>query len=249
MRPLTIALAAFLVAAPAVHAAELSTYDPIGFSPDGAVFAFAEHGVQDGSGAPYANGFAIDVEDDAFVAGTPVRLGGGEPGDLSQAETFARLEGLRAQARAAIEEATGEGRWRRGDVLMFSPVTDLGRDGTEVTVNPRYIPGVIEGALTARLEAIPFANDTNGCPDFGRPIVGFRLTVEDGHHLVTLNEDASVPSSRGCPTGYRIGGIETHHPPDGTRSLAVLVQMSTIGFEGDDGRWLAVTHRGPLGTD
>lgn len=230
-------------------AAELSTYDPIGFSPDGELFAFIEYGVQDGSGAPYANGFAIRVADDAFVAGTPIRLGGGEPGDLSDAELLGSVRGLRTEARVLIEEATGEGRWRPGDLLAFSPVTDLDRDGRQVTVNPRYIPSTTDGALTAQLETIPFANDTNDCPDFGSPIVGFRLTIEDGHNLATLNEDASVPGSRGCPLDYRIGGIETYHAPDGTRSVAVLVQMLTIGFEGRDGRWLAVTHRGPIGTD
>ena len=247
MRLLSIALIAASAASAA--AAELATYEPIGFSPDGSLFAFVEHGVTDGAGAPYANGFAIRVAEDAFASGTPVRLGGGEPGDLSDAELLARLRGLRTEARTLIEEATGEGRWRAGATLAFSPVTDLDRDGRTMTVNPRYIPSVVEGALTAQLETIPFANDENGCPDTGQPIVGFRLTVEDGHSLVTLNEDASVPSSRGCPLDYRIGGVETFHAPDGTRSLVVLVQMLTVGFEGNDGRWLAVTHRGPLGTD
>ena len=234
------------IVAPA-QAAELSTYDPVGFSPDGATFAFVEYGVTDGAGAPYANGFAIDVAADRFVAGTPVRLGGGEPGDLSETELRAQVEALRTRARFLLSEAAAEGRWRRGDLLAFSPVTDLDRDGHRLSFNPDYIPTVVGGAYTALLETIPFAAGENDCPDFGQAIVGFRLTLEDGHDLVTLNDDLSVPRSRGCPIGYRIAGAETYRAPDGTRSVAILVQMSTIGFEGPDGRWLAVTHRGPLG--
>lgn len=230
-------------------AAELSTYDPIGFSPDGTRFAFAEHGVTDGAGAPYANGFVIDVASDSFVSGTPVRLGGGEPGDLSEVAIRARVEGLREEVRVLVDEAAGEASWRRGDLLAFSPVTDRDRDGRSMTVNPVYLDAIVDGTLTVQLETIPFASDENGCPDFGTPIVGFRLTLEDGHHLVTLSDDSSVPASRGCPLDYRIAGIETYRAADGTRSVAVLVQMLTIGFEGRDGRWLAVTHRGPLDGD
>lgn len=248
MRRAPAILVAIVMLVEPAAAGELSTYDPIGFSSDGGTFAFAQHGVTDGAGAPYAEAAAIDVAADAFLPDTPVRRGGGEPGDLSPAETEAALAGLRAEVRSLVDAAVGGGRWRRGDLLAFSPVTDLDRDGRGMTVNPRHIPTVIDGAITASLTMIPFPEGTNGCPD-GAPVIGFRLTLEEGGDLVTLNEDAGVPASRGCPTGYRIGGIETYHAPDGTRSLAVLVQMLTIGFEGPNGRWLAVTHRGSPGRD
>ena len=235
-----------LLAGPA-SAGDLAAYEPVGFSPDGTLFAFMESGIMDGSGAPYLNAYAIEIPTDSWVSGTPVRLGGGEPGDLTDAQMRARLAGMRAEARVLLADASANADWRPGALLALSPPTDLEGDGTRMTVNPRYLPAVVsDGALTAMLETIPFPDGTNGCPEGMGAIAGFRLTLEDGHSLVTLNEDADVPSSRGCPTGYRIAGVETHHASDGTRSVVVLVNVFSIGFEGPDVRWLAVAQRGAL---
>lgn len=243
-----LALSIAAMPAPPARAGDLATYERVGFSPDGALFAFMQSGVTDGAGAPYVDAFAIEVANDSWVAGTPVRLGRGEPGDLSQTQIRARTEGLRAEARSLLEDATGRADWRPGALLALSPPTDLDRDGTRMTVNPRALPAVIgDGALTALLETIPFPDGTNDCPAGMGELVGYRLTLEDGDDAVTLNEDTRLPSSRGCPIGYRIAGIETHHAPDGTRSVAVLLNVLTIGFEGPDVRWMAVTQQGPLG--
>ena len=242
-----LALSLAAVAASPARAGDLATYEPVGFSPDGTLFAFMQSGVTDGAGAPYVDAFAIDVANDSWVPGTPVRLGRGEPGDLSEARMRARTDGLRAEARTLLEDAAGQADWRPGALLALSPPTDLDRDGTRMTVNPRYLPSVIgDGALTALLETTPFPDGTNDCPVGMGELVGFRLTLEDGDHAVTLNDDTRLPSSRGCPIGYRIAGIETHHAPDGTRSVAILLNVLTVGFEGPDVRWMAITQRGPL---
>ena len=170
---LVIAFVAILIAAP-VWAGDLATYRSIGHSPDGRHFAFMQYGVTDGAGAPYVDAFLIDTQTDGFVSGTPVRLGGGEPGDLSESAVRARLAGLRAEAETLVADALvaagGTPDWREGDTLAHSPSTHLSGDPLTMTVNPFHLttPGPA-GALTATLSPIDFAPTTNGCPDSGGP--------------------------------------------------------------------------------
>jgi len=58
----------------AVRAGDVARLEILGFSHNGAVFAFEEYGVQDGSGFPYANRYYIDTASDSFVKGTPIRV-------------------------------------------------------------------------------------------------------------------------------------------------------------------------------
>jgi predicted secreted protein len=76
------------------------------------------------------------------------------------------------------------------------------------------------------------------CADFG-PTKGYRL-LRDGK---LLHEDKSVPQSRGCPLGYRLGAIQTVFPVSGAASFAVLIAVRSFGFEGPDFRWIALTGR------
>ncbi|NKB51370.1 MAG: DUF2259 domain-containing protein [Rhizobiaceae bacterium] len=72
---------------------------------------------------------------------------------------------------------------------------------------------------------------------------GFSLSLTNeasGTELV-LNNDSRVPKSRGCPQTYYIEQVLSHARPDGTYSLTVLVRYSLPGFEGPDGRLMAVT--------
>ena len=57
----------------------------------------------------------------------------------------------------------------------------------------------------------------------------------------TLHDDQSIPASRGCPQGYRLGGLQTFYPASGSPAFAVIIAVRGFGFEGPDYRWLAVT--------
>ena len=56
-----------------LYAADAAERAILGFSPDGRWFAFEEYGVQDGSGAPYANIYVIDLDMDRWARDTPVQ--------------------------------------------------------------------------------------------------------------------------------------------------------------------------------
>jgi predicted secreted protein len=82
----------------------------------------------------------------------------------------------------------------------------------------------------------------DNCPDMGQPFHGFRLTLtmaEGGTQ--TLANDTAIPSSRHCPLGYAISDVLTFYPDGGAPVLAVILSMFTVGFEGPDRRFLAVT--------
>jgi predicted secreted protein len=72
----------------------------------------------------------------------------------------------------------------------------------------------------------------------GGPL-GLRLTIHniaDSAAPTVLQEDRSLPKSRGCVTEYSIAQVILN----GT-DLVVLVRKASVGFEGSDYRYLAVT--------
>lgn len=217
-------------------AGDTAALDILGFSADGSVFAFEEYGIQDGSGFPYANRFYIDTEEDAFLPGSPIRV------RLDDEDTS--LDDARGQAREAGEAIIPEDELREhaGVTAGANPVTELSADPHRMAVNPRPVVPPVDRALEIRLEEIGFPVPQS-CDGFGRPHVGFRLLrigTEAGEPTRLLHEDESVPTSRRCPIGYRIGAIQTFIPEEGPARFVVLIAVESIGFEGPDYRWIAI---------
>lgn len=234
--------AAALIALPVAPAAagDTARLEILGFSKDGGIFAFEEHGVQDGSGFPYANRYYIDTATDTFVKGTPVRV-------RLDDENATRAE-ARSQARAKGEAVVREEELaaNRGFTAGLNPVTELSADPHRIVVNPRPVFPPIDPPLELRLEEILLAPSPGmeACASQGE-IAGFRLLridASDGGRTKMLHEDKAVPQSRGCPNGYRIGGVQTF-PADAPSAYAVLIAVRQYGFEGPDYRWIAVTGR------
>lgn len=230
-----IGLLSFLAAAEAGDVAEIEI---LGFSHDGGIFAFEEYGVQDGSGFPYANRYYVDTKTDAFLKGTPVRSRIDDEGaTVAQARRKTR-EG----SQIFIEDS--EFSQNRGHMAAFRAVTDLNADPHRVVVNPRPVFPPIDAPVEFRLEQFPLtARDR--CEGLG-DLAGFRLlridAAENGK-TVLLHEDKALPQSRNCPTGYRIGGVQTFFGGKDGPVFAVLISVQGMGFEGPDYRWIAVTGR------
>jgi predicted secreted protein len=234
-----LALAQGVMCLPAL-AGDVAELEILGFSRDGGVFAFEEYGVQDGSGFPYANRYYIDTATDAFLKGTPVRV--------RLDDETASLESARGQARDRGEKIVPQAELaaNRGITAGFNPVTELSADPYRMVVNPRPIFYPVDEALEFRLEEIALNNlpGMETCNSQGE-INGFRLLrieARDGGTTRLLHEDKTIPKSRGCPNGYRIGGVQTF-AIDGLSAYAVLVAVRQYGFEGPDYRWIAVTGR------
>lgn len=231
-----VALSVQICSRPAV-AGDVSDLEILGFSADASIFAFEEHGIQDGSGFPYANRFYIDVATDGFEAGTPIRVRiDDENASLGQA---------RAQARAAGQSIVPDDELaeNRGHTAGFDAITELSADPFRMAVSPRLVIPPIDDSVEFRIEE--YTLDATGCENLG-PTMGFRLLRIDlraGGSVSLLHEDTRIPSSRGCPLGYRIGAVQTIHPDSGLPSFAIMVAVRSFGFEGPDYRWIAVSGR------
>jgi predicted secreted protein len=228
-----IVLAATLVTlsagvADAGDAAELKI---LGFAQGGRIFAFEEHGVQDGSGFPYANRFYIDTATDKFLPGTPIRARiDDDTADLSRA---------RSEAAAAGDKILPDREFSPGFTAAFNAITEQSADPLKLVALPRPIFPPMERAVGIRLEEIDVPGPEN-CESIG-PVKGFRLIrfdPETNADVTLLHKDTRVPESRNCPTGYRLGGLQTDA---GNGVMAVLIIVEGAGFEGPNHRWLAVT--------
>jgi predicted secreted protein len=233
-----LAVAAAMPASSAL-AGDASHLNILGFSGDGSIFAFEEYGVQDGSGFPYANRFYIDTASDSFVSPSPIRIRlDDETADIAAAREQARLAGEAIVSDAELADNPGY-------LAGFNAVTELSADPFRIVVNPRPVLPPIDDPLEFRLEEISFAA-SGTCAGLNDTTRGFRLVAidsEPGGTTRLLHEDSSVPGSRGCALGYRIGGVQTFMPHQGLSALAVLISVESFGFEGPDHRWMAVTMR------
>jgi len=227
---------AILLPVASAQAGDFSTLEPLGFSADGSVFAFEEYGIQDGSGFPYANRFYIDTAKDDFVPGGSMRI----RSDNEDTE----LDAIRAQAKAKgeliIPDATLAA--TPGYIAGVNTVTELSADPHRIVVYPRPFLPTPDTPIEFRIEEVQMTPPQN-CEGVG-DISGFRLIRIDaapGGQTSLIHEDTAVPASRNCPQGYRIGQVLTYHPEFGEPVFAVMIAVRSMGFEGPDYRWIAVT--------
>ncbi|MDF1607477.1 DUF2259 domain-containing protein [Hoeflea sp. YIM 152468] len=237
-RSILLLLVSLLLGPGAAHAGEFSEFRPLGFSADGKVFAFEEFGIQDGSGFAFANRFFIDTTRDAFLPGSTVRV---VIEDESAGIGAARAE---AASKSASREAIHRFSDNPGVIAAFSPASSLDAAAHRLRYTPVSMVPQPFGAYTVRLREEPLPASSL-CDVFGQTSTGFGLEMTEINGqpaALLLHQDKAVPRSRGCPVGYRIGGAVTHLS-GGVVTQAILVLVRSHGFEGENGRWIAITRR------
>lgn len=234
-----IAAVALCIGQNPASAADIAGIHPLGFSSDGTVFAFEQFGVQDGSGFPYAEIFVINTVNDTYVAGTPVRV---RLDDESRTVTDARRQAHEKAAPylAPATFAADPGHW-----VAFNPVSELSSAAAEL----RYVafPSETQFGTRYTLQLETFNEPPSArCKDLVDEVTGFRLKLSEDENPASqrlVYEDKTIPASRNCPGGYRLGGVITHFPAEGSPLHMVLVMTYSYGFEGRDGRWIAIPVR------
>jgi predicted secreted protein len=205
----------------------------LGFSPDGRYFAFEEYGIQDGSGFPYSNIFLIDIVADEWVEGTPIRVlieGENPPLSETRSESTDRFRPFLTRYQIGTQ----------GQTVASNPLTETSANPHLVSFLPRPLSPPLDRDHDLALQEyeLPAPN----CPDMGQPYKGFQLTIvgPDNQQRV-LSRDERIPGSRNCPLAYAISEVVTYHPPQGKPVLAVMISILSVGFEGPDRRFIAVT--------
>lgn len=227
----TLATLVSLVAAGPVLAGDASELHVLGFAQAGKVFAFEEYGVQDGSGFPYANRFYIDTGSDQFLPGSPIRARiDDDSADVSKAREKAAADG---------EKVVAATEFKPGYLAAFNAITEQSANRFKIVAMPRPVFPTGDKSVGLRLEEIDIPGPAD-CAAQGT-IKGFKLVrfdPETNADITVLHEDKTVPASRNCPLGYSLGGLQTDTE---NGAMAVLISVQSVGFEGPNHRWLAVT--------
>jgi predicted secreted protein len=240
LRPLGAAL---LCLVPPALAGDRAGIDFFGYSPDLAYFAFEEFGIQDGSGFPYANIYLLDLENDRWVSGSPIRLRlDDEAVSLAEVRARAASEAQPLLAQYGIAEPV--------DILALNGDGDAAAAGATLSVGrPGYGLGVPDQPFELTLESFLAPGDPACATYTEQPVRGFALTYERDGASHDIHRDTRIPDSRGCALDYRLYGVVAPFDSfaafntDPATGLVAIVSVYTLGFEGPDRRFIAV----PLG--
>ncbi len=233
---LAVALVSAALIADTALAADIASFRSIGFSDDGSVYAFEEYGVQDGSGFPFSNVFFINTQNDTFLPGTPIRV---RLEDEDAGLSKARVE---AATRAAPLVDKFDLNSRPGLLAAFNPITETESPANRLAYREYASEPAFgrEFVLTLKEQNFPAAEN---CKEMTLESPGFSLLFESEGGKPSGREvyaDTKIPDSRTCPTGYRLGGVIVDQQDGKPATHVVLVHVLSVGFEGHDGRWIAV---------
>nr|WP_272214130.1 DUF2259 domain-containing protein [Marinicella sp. W31]MDC2876668.1 DUF2259 domain-containing protein [Marinicella sp. W31] len=174
----------------------------------------------------------MDTERDAFLDETPFRVR-----EEDENATISSVRGLAVgEALPLIQDYNLLA--HPGWLAAFNPVTEE-IEGDSQTIRYRAHPN-LQSVGTLSLET--FALDPiAACATITPDARGFRLsyTRPDGESR-TIHEDSRVPTSRNCPTDYRLGGVMTYGGGSDDAVHVALITVLSHGFEGPDGRWIVV---------
>jgi predicted secreted protein len=223
---LVLLLALGTRAAAAGDAAEVKV---LGFSPDGRYFAFEQRGA-DAAGT-YAITMAMEVADNRQVKGGSISYSDDDRARLKKASTTTRrlLRRLKISPRDYMTVSL------RG--LDVEPFEEASHKSLAL---PSSWFGPESWLVLQQFKIALHCQNTNTNP------VGFGLTLERKNaRPIQLSHDVSIPSSRGCPTRYRVVEAHARRLKDGPIVLAVIVQNFAPGFDAKNRNFIAVTARVP----
>jgi predicted secreted protein len=230
----SLATAALIFAITPAMAGDRASLDIIGYSQDGYYFAFEEFGIQDGSGFPYSNIYVVNLVNDSWLPGTPVRV---------QADSeFEDLQSIRAEAAEKVQPTIASLHVNvPADVIAL--IGDGTPDNTAKSLRfgvPSYNAGEVIGDYELKISTFP-AKAASPCAEwFSVDPLGVKLTITENGKTRTLQEDADLPRSRGCPTAYRLHSVVLPFEAQDITQGVALISVYPGGFEGPDRRFIAV---------
>ena len=231
------------------QAGETSKANVLGFTKDGSYFAFEEYGIGDGLGLPYVTVFGLEVAKDKWLPGSPVRLA------LRESDPLPDNGDLTGDASAELLAQTREKAVDKAQSFL-QPLGALGHGSLRAHNVPWHVGNDTRLVRFTSVDLIPSDKKVwrleleqsnfparEDCFGFADNMKGFRLRLTDEVTGISrlINNDVKIPRSRPCPLGYSIEQVWTHQGIDAPAVFAILIRFQTVGFEGPDGRLLAIT--------
>jgi predicted secreted protein len=223
----TLILSLFLVLSSWVWAGDTAQLNFIGFSKDGKHLSFQQHGVRDGKGTAYAETFFIDVLTNKYtdkVIATETDDEGRSEEDVSQSnlsQAWTKLKELKI-------ETGNQGK---------NVASDSYKQGVSEPKEVKFTlsDGKNAGDYTLKLQEQKGNADCAGLTE--TKMFTLSLQNEKDKKPKILQQDKSIPKTRGCAIGYRIQDVYVYEG----QYLVVFLNVLMPGFEGGNMRYVAVT--------
>lgn len=217
-------------------AGDASHFQTLGFSPDGSYFAFAQTGLEDGSGFAYAQVVIMDVD-----ANRPLEM---KKKTSEQSSEKKALESLLKKINFKPYRIIPH--THLGEAVVSRSNTDLSHYGNTIFALSYWPEGgasakVPKFILNLRESAAEPSETMPLCSEKTFPNDLIKLSLSGYNHPIPQNfvlfQDTSSPSGRGyCPHNYQIRHVVVFRS-----KLVVALQYEALGFEGPNQRFMVAT--------
>jgi len=234
MKPWLVMIALGWMSLSLAYAGDAAGLSVWGFSQDGRYLAFEQFGVEDGSGLPYAEYYFIDVPNNAYAT-SPISA---DPKAFADKGLEAAINDAKTRAKPWFDKLHLQSP-QAGIRVIHHPLTDLGADAYNVAFSSQTpLAGVDVDQYELTLNE---RNTEQTCAGVA-PAKILSLTLKNQHsgRSVTLQNDARLPTSRGCVIRYRIQDVYTYED-----HVAVFINLFSPGFEGENMRFMVITGKLP----
>jgi len=239
-------------------AAEALALKVFGFSPDGKHFGFMQYGGVGDGGEYIAEASVIDVARDRLVPKMPLRIESyREKNPIEDDRPYG--EWLAAVAERRFAAALRPYGFRAPKVALSGDEGARTNETFAISSDERFSLGLKSlafhherlgrGSVELEVKSMPWPRTKRSSLDAPtcaeevdwEPGAIFRLTLRFDGRTVVMNDDKTIPASRGCVLDYGIAEVHAYTRPDGLVAVAVILGMAVRGFEGSDRHFLAVT--------
>lgn len=234
------------------HAGDAAARKIIGFSPNGASFAFEQYSQLYDSTEVIAEIQVLDIGSDGAVKTTSISR-------LTKSDDEIEIDTVRAElATKAKPDIDQRGITEPGTYFAGKPSMDLDEVGI-YQMDPQPLAKTQNVTLPDGrklvIDILERARGKASCDGAGGrgtkgsvKVAGVTLRVSiDGAAPVIRHQDERLPYARRCVNAYGIAEVFHHQSRDGSQSLAVLIETvdSNNYHAGPNRRFMAVTTRLP----
>jgi predicted secreted protein len=242
-------IATLLTLTSAAFAGDAAKLTHVGFSADGAQYAFMQSGVTDGSGQAYAKIRFLDTVKNSYSASAIEVFETEEEANNNSILTLpSDMEAKALKAAATTMKRLGISSSNKGEVVISRKITDLEAAKLKEATFSLYpiIAGLTSDTYKVKMtisKATPGAGVFCMMEGDAKKLKVEILDLQTKKTKI-LQDDKVLPASRGCVHSYSLEDVIVFQP-DQSSTLAVkvvtLIRIGLPGFEGEDVRYMAVS--------